>query len=867
MNDLLEVVRRALRFLVLFVVALAATSTVIAADKLEQAQAIREIERLGGKVKRDDKLPGRPVTEVRFRDGSDFGDDNVSLLKPLTKLTRLDLTHTDVCGTCTPDCGWKELTELKSLRTLILDDTKIGDSGLKQIGELKNLRWLGLRGTRITDASLKELRELKNLTSLDLSSTRIGDAGLTVIREFKSLTSLDVGVTQTTDAGLKELGELKNLAALDLRSTRITGAGLEDIKELKNLASLDVGWTDITNAGLKEIGQLKSLTRLTLVMTPITDAGLKELGELKNLATLDLAQTHITGAGFKDIQQLKNLASLDLRGATEITGAGLGGLKTLTALDLGGTHITDAALKELLELRNLKSLDLGGTQITDAGLKGLKELKNLTALNLSSTQITDAGLKGLRELNNLASLDLGSTQITSAGLKELTQLNNLALLDLSATEITDAGLKDIKELMNLSRLDLSGTKITDAGLKQLQQSLPNVSISPWKDSFDCPGNDVVCLSVGVHYPQTFCFDGSRLLVAHGSVALLWDVNSGKELQRFEGHQEAVQAVLFSPDGTQVLTAGGICQGGEIVVPSLDNSARLWDAATGKEIRRFEGSTACIEAIAFSPSARRILTQDGHAEHTAVRVWDVSTCKQLLKLGQSIDQPSWASFTPDGRSVLAGRNAGRQICVWDIETGAERVRLNSREQWLFQTAAIDPGGKIILTACTELHGGEFIGTPGTDFKVRTWNANTGQLEHVFQGHTDFIRVAAFSSDGKAFITASSDGTVRLWPTAMSGKIRVFRHGKGPVNRVFLSPDRKKIFAEWSDERFVLVSDHGSLWDVDTGKELRRFGGEANGMAGFSPDSNKFVIADTEGCAAVLSAETGAIIRKFPKFARH
>jgi hypothetical protein len=65
-----------------------------------------------------------------------------------------------------------------------------------------------------------------------------------------------------------------------------------------------------------------------------------------------------------------------------------------------------------------------------------------------------------------------------------------------------------------------------------------------------PGNDVACPPAGFQNPQQYCYDGSRLLVAHGSVALLCDLNSGKEIRRFVGHQETLQAVLFSPDGTR-----------------------------------------------------------------------------------------------------------------------------------------------------------------------------------------------------------------------------------------------------------------------------------------------------------------------------
>lgn len=66
-------------------------------------------------------------------------------------------------------------------------------------------------------------------------------------------------------------------------------------------------------------------------------------------------------------------------------------------------------------------------------------------------------------------------------------------------------------------------------------------------------------------------------------AKLWDAASGKEIRRFEGHSHWVTSVAFSPDGNQVLTG------------SHDGTAKLWDAASGKEIRRFEGHSDLVRA--------------------------------------------------------------------------------------------------------------------------------------------------------------------------------------------------------------------------------------------------------------------------------
>ena len=208
-----------MRFRMLLLMAIVLTSKIIifAADDPAQSQAIREIERLGGVVERDDKLPGRPVTGIHFPNLSNFGDEHLTLLKPLTKLTNVWLNNTKVCGTRIRGGGLRELRTLSSLTTLNLFACKISDSGMSQLAELRNLRYLDLQHTQITDVGLKELKQLKNLETLDLGSDRITDAGLRELGGLKKLSSLTVDSNQITDAGLVDLKELTKLANLKLQ--------------------------------------------------------------------------------------------------------------------------------------------------------------------------------------------------------------------------------------------------------------------------------------------------------------------------------------------------------------------------------------------------------------------------------------------------------------------------------------------------------------------------------------------------------------------------------------------------------------------------------------------------------------------------
>ncbi len=122
------------------------------ADDAED-KAVAFVEKLGGKVTRDEKAPGKPVVGV------------------------------DLGGTAVTDAGLKELAPLKSLTTLELSVTQVTDAGLKELAPLKNLTTLNLSETKVTDAGLKELAPLKNLTKLFLARTKVTDAGVAELQK------------------------------------------------------------------------------------------------------------------------------------------------------------------------------------------------------------------------------------------------------------------------------------------------------------------------------------------------------------------------------------------------------------------------------------------------------------------------------------------------------------------------------------------------------------------------------------------------------------------------------------------------------------------------------------------------------------
>jgi WD40 repeat protein len=134
-----------------------------------------------------------------------------------------------------------------------------------------------------------------------------------------------------------------------------------------------------------------------------------------------------------------------------------------------------------------------------------------------------------------------------------------------------------------------------------------------------------------------------------NTARLWDAETGKVRAVLKGHENAVNCAAFTPDGTSVVTA------------SDDKTARLWDAETGNEIALLAGHDDKVNCAAFSPDGTRVLTasSDGTA-----RVWDAATGAEIAMLkGHKVTINS-AAFSPDGTRLVTSSydNTAR---VWDM----------------------------------------------------------------------------------------------------------------------------------------------------------------------------------------------------------
>jgi WD40 repeat protein len=194
----------------------------------------------------------------------------------------------------------------------------------------------------------------------------------------------------------------------------------------------------------------------------------------------------------------------------------------------------------------------------------------------------------------------------------------------------------------------------------------------------------------------------------------------------------VHSVAISPDGVFVVT------GGE------DNTARIWDAATGSERLRLEGHVY-VYCVAVFPGATSVLT--GGLDTTA-RIRDAATGAERLRLLGHTSKVTSAAITRDGAVVVTGSNDGTAR-IWDADTGAEKLSVSSRH-----------GDGSSTRAVAVSSDGAFLVTGGEGSTVRVWGATTGALWQSFTAQGGLVSSVAVTPDAASVVTGSSE-VAQIW----------------------------------------------------------------------------------------------------------
>jgi WD40 repeat protein len=273
------------------------------------------------------------------------------------------------------------------------------------------------------------------------------------------------------------------------------------------------------------------------------------------------------------------------------------------------------------------------------------------------------------------------------------------------------------------------------------------------------------------------------------------------IRALTGHTGSVFAVAFSPDGTLVATCSG------------DQTARLWDAATGLIVRTLTGHTRAVNGLAFSPDGT-LLATSGSIDKTA-RLWDIAAGQAVRTLIGHAQAVNGVAFSPDGKLLATSGSIEQTARLWDIAAG-RAVRTLAGHTGRVAGVAFSPDGTLVATC-------------SGDQTARLWDAYTGRAVRTLTGHTGRVAGVAFSPDGTLVATSSGDQTTRLWDPDTSQAVRTLTGHTDSVNGVAFSPDGTLVATGSADKT-------ARLWDADTGQLIRALTGHADSVNGvaFSPD---------------------------------
>jgi len=197
-----------------------------------------------------------------------------------------------------------------------------------------------------------------------------------------------------------------------------------------------------------------------------------------------------------------------------------------------------------------------------------------------------------------------------------------------------------------------------------------------------------------------------------------------------GHSSYVNSVAFSPDGRLALSG------------SWDNTLKLWEVKSGREIRSFNGHSSIVYSVAFSPDGRLALS----GSYKEMKLWEVKSGREIRFFNGHSSIVYSVAFSPDGRLALLG-SRDKTLKLWEVKSGREIRSFNGHSDWV-GSVAFSPDGRLALSG-------------SHDNTLKLWEVKSGREIRSFNGHSDDVWSVAFSPDGRLALSGSEDGSSRLW----------------------------------------------------------------------------------------------------------
>jgi WD40 repeat protein len=268
-------------------------------------------------------------------------------------------------------------------------------------------------------------------------------------------------------------------------------------------------------------------------------------------------------------------------------------------------------------------------------------------------------------------------------------------------------------------------------------------------------------------------DGKSLVSALcGSLVCLWDVNTGKEIERLTLEHAGVVRSAFGASGKLFGYGSGY-------------AVRISGVASGRALQRLDGHTSAVVSIGFSRDDKMVAS--GSFDKT-VRIWSVASGQLIRQFEGYTQSISSVVFSPNGNLLASG--SANMVRLLDVRSGHELQRFDGNT-YSDASVAFSPDGR-------------FLASGTINRRVNLWDVASGHLSQYFEGHSKSVTSVAFNRNGNLFASGSDDGSILLWtsrdPTSVA---RIFRGtrvnwlGISPEGRLFRHDDGRLLYRALPD----------------------------------------------------------------------
>ncbi len=214
------------------------------------------------------------------------------------------------------------------------------------------------------------------------------------------------------------------------------------------------------------------------------------------------------------------------------------------------------------------------------------------------------------------------------------------------------------------------------------------------------------------------------------------------------HVFRVLALDFSPDGTMLASGGG--------EPSRSGEIKLWDTKTGVLIRNLPETlhSDTVFGLRFSPDGKKLASASGDK---FLKIFELASNKEIKSFEGHTSHVLAVDWSEDGKKLATG-GADNAVKIWDAESG-DQVR-----------TLIGAGKQVTGLQWTRGAGNQAVAGASGDGTVRFWEPNNGNVGRIFRGPTDYLFAVAVSRDRGRVVGGGAEGVLFVWDGANGQVVR-------------------------------------------------------------------------------------------------